>query len=120
MTTPPRLAVTAAELDGRVFCAATDTDGHEIVAGSEVTITFSGDTLAVATGCNGLTGGYTIESGRLVTGEMAATLMACEEPLTTQEAWIAEFVGSNPAIELDGNELELESRRQAMSLDEVS
>jgi heat shock protein HslJ len=112
-------AVAAADLDGRTF-RATETDGHTIVSGSEITITFTADQISVQTGCNTLAGGYTIENGRLTTGDLASTLMACEEPLATQETWVSNLIGSNPTIELDGNELELESGEDSISLTEVT
>jgi heat shock protein HslJ len=111
-------APTADQLDGRVF-GATDIDGHDIVEGSEITITFTGDQLSVTTGCNGLTGGFTIDGGRLVTGDLASTMMACEEPLMAQEQWITAFLGSSPTIELDGSELDLDSGDDSIDLSEV-
>jgi heat shock protein HslJ len=111
-------APTAEQLDGRVF-RATDTDGHDIVEGSEVTMTFTGDQLSVSTGCNNLVGGFTIEGGKLVTADMASTMMACEEPLAAQEEWVTAFLGSSPTIELDGSELDLDSGDDSIDLSEV-
>lgn len=111
--------VAAADLDGRTF-RATDTDGHTIVSGSEITITFTGDQLSVQTGCNTLAGGYTIENGVLTTTELASTLMACEEPLTTQETWVSGLISSGPTIDLDGDELELEKGDDSITLTAVT
>jgi heat shock protein HslJ len=113
-------AVSAADLEGRTF-AANETDGHTIVEGSRITITFSADDmLAVETGCNTLTGSYTIDGDVLTTGEMAQTLMACEEALSAQEQWINDLLASNPTIELEGSELELSSGDNSISFDESS
>jgi heat shock protein HslJ len=113
-------AVSAGDLEGRAF-VATETDGHTIVEGSRITITFSADDmLAVETGCNTLTGGYTIEGDVLTTGEMAQTLIACEEDLTAQEQWVNELLASDPTIELDGSELELSSGENSATFEESS
>jgi heat shock protein HslJ len=113
-------AVSAADLEGRTF-AATEADGHTIVDGSRITITFSADDmLAVETGCNTVTGGYTIDGDVLTTGEMAQTLIACEESLSSQEQWINDLLASDPTIELDGSELELSSGENSISFEETS
>ena len=109
-------AVAAADLDGRTFTAS-DADGHDLLDGVPVTITFTGDQIAVQTGCNTLAGGYSIENGKLTTGDLASTLQACDPDRTEQETWISELVTSNPEIELDGNQLEISSGDDSLTLD---
>ena len=112
-------APSSADLDGRSF-VATEADGHTIVAGSEITITFAGETLSVATGCNTLNGEYTVADGALTPGELAQTLMNCEDDLNAQERWVAELLASAPTIDLDDDELELTSGANSLSFDEVT
>ncbi len=109
-------AVAAADLDGRTFTAS-DADGHDLVEGVPVTITFTGDQIAVQTGCNTLAGGFSIENGTLTTGDLASTLKACDPDLTAQETWISDLVTSSPEIELDADQLEISSGDDSLTLD---
>jgi len=111
-------AVSASDLDGRAFLA-TETEGFTMAAGSEITISFTEDMLSVETGCNNVTGSYTIENDVLTPGELAQTLIACDAELTAQEQWINDLLGSNPSIELDGNELELSSGENSIAFGET-
>ncbi len=88
-------AVSASDLEGRAFLA-TETEGFTMVAGSEITISFTEDMLSVETGCNNVTGSYTIENDVLTPGELAQTLIACDAELTAQEQWIKRPAGIEP------------------------
>jgi heat shock protein HslJ len=95
------------ELDGRSF-VATELEGLEIAEGSEVRISFTDGSMAVAAGCNTQTAGYEVTDGTLVlTGELASTMMACDEPLEAQDTFMADLVTSEPTVELDGDQLVL-------------
>ena len=48
------------DLDGKTF-VSTAVDGHELVADSEVRLTFQDASISINAGCNTLVGGYTIE-----------------------------------------------------------
>jgi heat shock protein HslJ len=100
--------VSASDLDGKTFLA-TETEGHTIVEGSEITIAFTAGNITVGTGCNTLTGSYSIDEDTLTTGELAATLIACEEDLTAQQDWINGLLTSDPTVELRGDQLVLSS-----------
>ena len=108
-------APSAGDLDGRAFTAS-ETEGFDLVDGSVVTITFAGDQISVATGCNTLTGGYSIDNGTLTTGALASTLKACEADLTEQETWVSGLVTSGPEVELDGDQLVLSSASGSITL----
>jgi heat shock protein HslJ len=108
-------SVTAADLDGRAF-VSTSVEGHDLVEGSTVTLSFEADNLAAQAGCNSMTGGYTVEDGALTVGALAATMMACEEPLMSQEQWLASFLEDDPAIALDGDVLTLTEGDVTMTL----
>jgi len=77
------------------------------VGGSEIRLTFQDGQLSGSAGCNAMGGEYRIEDGRLITGMLVMTEMACEEPLMAQEAWFAQLLQDGPAIALDGNTLVL-------------
>lgn len=99
-------APTADDLDGRSF-EATEATGHELVEGSTVRVSFEGDNVSAIAGCNTMTGAYSIEDGRLVVGELAQTMMACDDALTAQDEWLSTLLTGSPTIELDGDALVL-------------
>ena len=101
-------------LDGRTFLS-TRVQGHDLVPGSTVRMTFQGGRLGISAGCNQMSGGYTIVDGRLTTGQMAMTEMACAEPLMTQDTWVAGFVGG-AALTLVGDTLTLKNGDVTMTL----
>jgi heat shock protein HslJ len=111
--------VSAEDLDGRSF-VATSMEGHEIVEGSEITISFADGSVSVQAGCNTQNGGYEIEDGVLQVGQMVSTMMACDEPLMTQDEVVAGIVTGNPTIELDGDDLTLTAGDTAISLTAAS
>lgn len=98
--------VSADALDGRSF-VATSVRGHELVAGSELTLAFERDRLSARAGCNTLAGGWSIEDGRLRAADLAQTQIGCEERLARQDAWLASFLGAGPRVALDGDQLTL-------------
>jgi heat shock protein HslJ len=100
--------VTSADLDGLTF-ASTDVEGYSLVDGTTIMLTFDGENIAANAGCNGMNGAFSIEDGTLSTGELATTMMACEEPLMRQDDWLAAFLADGAAISLDGDELTLAS-----------
>ena len=95
-----------AGLDGKSF-ESTDVEGHDMVAGTNVAMTFDEDGVAVSAGCNTLRGAITIAGGVLQVGPMAQTMMACSDDLLTQDTFLAELFSSGPTITLDGRTLTL-------------
>jgi heat shock protein HslJ len=89
--------------------------GHDLVPGSTVRLTFQGDQLGINAGCNHMGGTYSIVDGKLTTGQMAMTDMACEEPLMAQDTWVAAFVGG-AAVTLKGDTLTLQHADVTMTL----
>lgn len=106
------------DLTGRTFVATT-VEGQELVPGSEVIISFTEDLIVIEAGCNSMRGGYAIEDGELRVDPLASTNMACEEPLMDQDLWMAEFLQSGPAVEVDDG-LVLSNDTVRISLDESS
>ncbi len=100
-------AVTAADLNGKAFLS-TSVEGHDLVEGSAITLSFEGDTLGANAGCNSLSGGFTVEENELVVGDnLASTMMACSDDLMAQDQWLSSFLSDDPKISLDGDVLTL-------------
>ena len=67
---------------------------------SEIEIRFQSDSLSVDADCNTLFGGASIEGDDLAVPDLASTRKACEDALSRQDAWLTDFLGSHPAIEV--------------------
>jgi heat shock protein HslJ len=109
---------TSAELDGNTF-SSTDVEGQELVEDSQITLSFEDGRVAAQAGCNSMNGAYTIADGTLaIQDELVQTLMACEEPLMAQDAWLAGFLTSGPAISLADGVLTLTGDDVTITADE--
>jgi heat shock protein HslJ len=97
---------TIGRLAGNTFTSTT-VEGHQMVAGTNVVMTFDDDGVAVNAGCNTLRGAVTIAEGRLEVGPMAQTMMACTDDLMAQDQFLAFFFEAHPTITLDGRTLRL-------------
>ncbi len=106
---------TAADLDGRQF-VATDIEGHTIVDGSEVVMSFEDGSVSIQAGCNTQNGGYEVIDGVLRVGALMATMMACDDALMAQDQLVADVVTGSPTVELDGDELVIASDGATISL----
>ena len=64
-------AVTSADLDGSTF-ESTSVEGHDLVPGSTVRLTFEKGSLSANAGCNTMSSSYDVFDGRIAwTGEPA-------------------------------------------------
>ena len=100
---------TVAELDGREFVSS-EVEGRELAAGSVIRLTFTGEELGIAAGCNSMGGAYAITDGVLTVSQLFTTEMACEEQLMEQDAWLAEFLSAlsgEVAYAIEGDQLAL-------------
>lgn len=116
---PGPAAPAAAELDGRRF-VATALHGEEPVAGAPVGVAFEQGRVVVETGCNGLSGRFAVQDGRLRALDLLQTQMGCEPPLMRQEAWLRTFVEAGPRIALDGRRLTLSDDAVTIELSEAA
>jgi heat shock protein HslJ len=107
---------TADALVGRTFLA-TDSEGTQLVEGSQVRLTFEATRIGASAGCNQMSAEYELTHGVLHVGQMAMTEMACEEPLMAQEAWLAAFLPGATAS-LDGTTLMLTKDGIAVTLED--
>jgi heat shock protein HslJ len=102
-TTDPKATTTTdpsnvTELDGAF--TSTSTEGYELVADTELTLTFDGDQLSVNAGCNTMGSAYTLEAGVLTwTGVPRATMMACSDDLMAQDTWITDLLTEGVEVE---------------------
>ncbi len=55
------------------------------VVGTELTATFTADTVSGDSGCNSFTGGYTLSGDQVTIGPLAGTMKACEPDVMDQE-----------------------------------
>ncbi|WP_448500675.1 META domain-containing protein [Sphingomonas sp.] len=60
-------------------------DGTPLPERRPGTLSFDGERISGWAGCNRFSGGYAIEGGRLVAGNLASTRMMCGPPLMAQE-----------------------------------
>ena len=100
----PAGATGALSLDGTRY-VSTSVTGRDLVAGSTITMTFADGTVSVNAGCNTLAGSYTVDGTTLTVGaDMAATMMACEDVLMAQDAWLTGWLtaGVTVATTADG------------------
>jgi heat shock protein HslJ len=74
----------------------------------EATLSFQRDRLSVSAGCNRMTGTWRSESGRLITGPLAATRMFCEGRME-QESVVSDLLGASPQLTVHGDHMRLKS-----------
>ena len=96
---------------------STSVTGHDLVAGSTVTLTFDNGNLTAQAGCNTLGGSYRVTGSTLrVAGDMQSTMMACPPGYAEQDQWLMQFLTSGPTVALDGTTLTLTSAGVTMVL----
>ncbi len=102
-------AVTAADLDGSTF-ESTGIEGHDLVAGSTVRLTFEHGSMSANAGCNTMSGTYVVGDGRLAwTGHPMTTMIGCPEDLMAQDTWLSDLLVQGADATLDGDDLTLVS-----------
>lgn len=94
----------SSQLEGREFVGS-DVEGHDLVEGTEIRLAFEADSMSAHAGCNRFAGGYTIEGGVLRAGALASTMMACEQSLMDQDAWLGEVLTGGPTLSVAGDTL---------------
>ena len=72
-----------------------------------VTATFDGDTVSGSGGCNTFSAGYETDGDSIEIGPVAATLMACPEPVMAQEQVFFEGLGAAAEFRATEDELVL-------------
>ena len=79
-------------------------EGFELV-GTGFSVDFTQDSCQMSfnAGCNTLGGEYEVVDGVFQMSELYSTYMDCETPLMDQDAWLAEFFTSSPAVVRDSD-----------------
>jgi heat shock protein HslJ len=107
-------------LAGRTFLSGQITEGGEprpLVEGTRIEIGFSDDgRLRATAGCNTLSGPVEVQARRIVVGELSSTRIGCPPERHEQDRWLAEVLTADPAYELRGTRLLLESGDTAIRL----
>jgi heat shock protein HslJ len=106
------------DLVGRSF-ESTAVTGHELVSGTVIALSFIEGRLSAVGGCNTQNGTADIVDDRLEVGQLASTMMGCEEPLMAQDRWLGEFLEAGPTVALDGELLTLRSGDEVLELAET-
>ena len=102
-------SVTASDLDGSTF-QSTSVEGHDLVAGSTVRLTFEDGSLSANAGCNTMSSPYVVTDGRLAwTGPPMATMMGCPDDLINQDTWLLNLLQAGADATLEGDDLTLVS-----------
>jgi heat shock protein HslJ len=98
----------AGELNGREFLSRS-LDGHSLVAGTQIRLSFDQGQISAKAGCNSLSARYQVADGRLVVrGDgMTTTDIGCDPLRHAQDEWLGEFLQSRPSFDLDGDALTL-------------
>ncbi len=110
-TVPPPV-----QLDGRTFVSTAAT-GFELVAGTEITLTFEGDRISASGGCNRLASTWSLNGDVLVVGGVVSTRMACEPAaLMDQDTWLSSLLESDPTVALDGDALTITEGQSSLTL----
>ena len=109
-----RPATTSSSLDGRTFLS-TKMEGHDLVKGTTVRMTFKDGRIGISAGCNQMSGAYAIDGGRLTIGQMAMTEMGCDPALMAQDTWVGGFV-DGATVTLAGDTLTLAQGGVTMTL----
>jgi len=94
---------------------STGVQGHGLVAGTSVRLSFTAGQVGINAGCNSMSGAYRIVDGRLVTTNMASTEMGCTAPLMDQDRWIGAFIGG-AMLTVAGDTLTLRNGDTTMTL----
>lgn len=108
-TAPPAEAVlTTADLDGRELVSVS-VDGHDLVEGTVITLSFADGSLSANAGCNTIFGSFDIDDGRLVAEDLASTAMACADELMVQDRWLTDILAIGSTITTDGDSVVLDA-----------
>lgn len=100
---------TAADLDTTSYLS-TSVDGHDLVPGTHIRLSFEHDSMSANAGCNSMFGPYVVEDGRLAwSGSVGSTLMGCPDDLMKQDQWLQTWLQAGADATLDGDTLTLTS-----------
>lgn len=80
------------------------------VTGSGAGLTFNEDgTVNGNSGCNGVGGDYSVSGNEIEFGQFVSTLMACDEPIMSQESAMMQVVSGTASYDVNGETLTLKN-----------
>jgi heat shock protein HslJ len=95
------------DLDGKAF-TSTSVEGHDLVEGTSIQLTFEDGSMSANAGCNTTSGSYEIDDGTLRwAGPAASTLIGCPEDQAAQDDWLTQLLTDGVEAEQDGDTLTL-------------
>ncbi len=95
---------------------STAVQGTPIPGGGPLEVGFADEQISAYAGCNRASGPVDLSDGKLVTGDLATTMMACPGDRSGADAWVATLLNAQPAWALSGDTLTLRSGDQVISL----
>jgi heat shock protein HslJ len=95
-------------LAGRTFLSS-GVDGHTLVDGTQIRLSFESESISASAGCNQLGGTVSVDGDILVVGAMMQTEMGCEQALMEQDTWLGSLLQSRPTLSLEGATLSVTS-----------
>lgn len=107
---------TVEELAGRTFLS-TNVQGAQIPGGGPLRLEFAEDFRIIANaGCNTATGTARLESGHIITGELAMTLIGCPPEVAAADQWLNALFAAEPEWTLEDNRLTLRTDNTRVTL----
>jgi heat shock protein HslJ len=79
------------------------------VPNTVIRIGFHNGQISASAGCNTFGGGYRLDGDRLTVDGGAMTEMGCDQPRHVQDDWLFGFLGADPQLAIDGDNLVLTS-----------
>jgi len=84
-------------------------NGTSAAAGADTSIEFKDGRVNGNVGCNGFSGDYKVNGASITFDKMMSTLMACADPIGTQESVTLAALNGSASFALDGNTLTITS-----------
>jgi heat shock protein HslJ len=110
---------TGGSFEGRTYVSEqVERDGQpqELVEGTRLTLSFSGDGITASAGCNQFSGTGGIVDGQLVIDDLAGTEIGCDPALLEQEQWWAGLLVSQPEAQVGDRALTLVGAAGAVAM----
>ncbi len=102
-------------LNDKTFLS-TRVDGDPIPGGGPLEVSFTPGRIAATAGCNRHMGEVTFDGDRLITGQLAATMMACPGERGRADAWLADFFAEPLTWSATGDALTLRRGAETVEL----
>ena len=91
------------------------------VEGVDAGLTFNEDgTVSGTSGCNGLGGDYSVQGNEITFGEFVSTLMACDDPIMTQEEAAHKVMTGTATYKIEGKTLTITKDDMVLVLTRVT